>query len=330
MAVRETQTVGPVMQQGFPSGVTVLVAGRRRVADEVVELVLADPGGGALPRWSVGSHIDVRVPTGESRQYSLCGDPADPTWTIAVLREPDGRGGSMTLCDRIDEGDRLQVGLPRNTFSLVAAAGYYFVAGGIGITPILPMVEEAVRTGVPVTVHYGGRRASAMAFRERLQSSGAEVTVYPEDQVGRPPLAETIGSLPDGWAVYCCGPPGLIVAAQEATGLRSGLSFRHERFAALDQPPADDAAGSYSVVLRRSGLTLQVAPGQTVLDCVEQAGVQVTQECREGICGACETAVLEGVPDHRDSILTDAERRSATTMFICVSGSRSDRLVLDL
>ena len=308
---------------------TVRVVRTSSVSDSVVSVELAAIEGGTLPPWAPGSHVDVTLPGGIVRQYSLCGDPAGDTWRIAVLREESGRGGSRYICDSLRAGDNLEVGEPRNNFGLEDAAGYCFIAGGIGITPLLPMMARVTQQGLPMRLYYGGRRRTSMAFLESVEVYGELGQVVPEDEQGLLPLNEIVAGLPTGWTVYCCGPEALLSAVEAVCSAR-GVRLRVERFAAVEQAAADDAVDEYTVVLSRSDREVPVARGRSLLDALEAAGVDVQQECREGICGACETKVLEGEPDHRDSILTAEEKELCSTMFLCVSGSKSARLVLDL
>lgn len=300
------------------------------VSDSVVSVELCDADGLPLPPWSPGSHIDLTLPGGIVRHYSLCGDPTQPAWRVAVLREPESRGGSAYLCESLREGDVVEAGAPRNNFPLVPADGYCFVAGGIGITPLIPMMAEVSQQGRPRRLHYGGRRRASMAFLDEVAAYGAAATVYPEDEVGLLPVVDVVQALPSGWAVYCCGPEPLLRAVESACSSRPDLTLRLERFVPVAAEASADAPETYTVVLDRSALNVEVGKEDSILEALEAAGAPVSQECREGICGACETKVLEGDPDHRDSILTAAEKASCSTMFICVSGSKSKRLVLDL
>jgi ferredoxin-NADP reductase len=303
----------------------VLVVARRDEAAGVVGVELALPSGEALPVWAPGAHIDVELPGGLTRQYSLCGDPADSgRWHIAVLREADGRGGSRWIADELTAGTTLRVRGPRNNFPLQPADRYVFVAGGIGITPLLPMIRAVEAAGADWVLHYGGRTRASMAFLGELSLFGDRVRVYPHDEVGLLDL----GSVLDGPAalVYCCGPTGLIEALEARC---PAGTLRVERFTAA--PVATDGPESaFEVVCERSGVTVTVPPGTSVLDAVEDAGVGVLSSCAEGICGTCETTVLEGEPDHRDSLLTEDEKSAGDTMLICVSRCRGARLVLDL
>ncbi|MGX1564445.1 PDR/VanB family oxidoreductase [Streptomyces sp. NPDC055506] len=304
----------------------LVVEGREFAADGVLALTLRHPLGEPLPAWEPGAHIDVLLGPELERQYSLCGDPADRSaWRIAVLREPDGRGGSAHVHEQVGPGDKVRVRGPRNNFGLEPAPGYRFVAGGIGITPILPMLAAAEAAGAEWTLLYGGRTRRSMAFGEELGRYGDRVTFAPEDETGLLDLPSVLDAVPEGTLVYCCGPGPLLDAVEERCP--SGV-LRVERFRPKERPAGAD--GEFEVELARSGLTLTVAPGVTVLDTVRSAGVEVLFSCTEGTCGTCETDVLDGTPEHRDSVLTPQERESGETMMICVSRCRGRRLVLDL
>ncbi|WP_328945472.1 PDR/VanB family oxidoreductase [Streptomyces sp. NBC_00250] len=294
-----------------------------REAEGVRGLVLADPTGAALAPWEPGAHLEVTLPSGAVRHYSLCGDPADrSTYRLGVLREPDGRGGSEEIHTSVGEGTVLAVRGPFNRFPLVSAARYLFIAGGIGITPLLPMVRSLPPGSWSLL--YGGRSLAAMAYREEL-SALPGVTLVPQDTAGLPDLDAVLAGIPAETAVYCCGPEGLLRAVEE----RWPGSLHTERFRAA---PARDSGGGdgFEVELRRSGRTVRVAPGRTLLDAVREVVPGVAYSCEEGVCGTCETKVIAGTPEHHDSVLGEDERASGTTMMICVGRSRGDRLVLDL
>ncbi|MFF3333200.1 PDR/VanB family oxidoreductase [Streptomyces sp. NPDC002888] len=304
-----------------------LVVDRREfAADGVLALTLRHPLGEPLPAWEPGAHIDVVLGPDLERQYSLCGDPADrDAWRIAVLREPDGRGGSAYVHGQLGQGDKVRVRGPRNHFALRSAPRYRFVAGGIGITPILPMLAAAEAAGAEFSLLYGGRTRESMAFTQELERYGDRVTVAPQDETGLLDLPSVLDALSDGTLVYCCGPGALLDAVEE----RCPAGALHiERFQPKEQQTGEDA--EFEVELAQSGRTLTVPPGVSVLDTVRAAGVEVLFSCTEGTCGTCETDVLEGAPDHRDSVLTDEERETGETMMICVSRCRGKRLVLDL
>ncbi len=303
---------------------------RRSAADGVVVLDLRDPAGAELPRWSPGAHVDLALPGGLTRQYSLCGEPAEPhVWRIGVLREPAGRGGSAYVHDHLPEGATVEVRGPRNHFALVPAARYLFLAGGIGITPILAMTGAAAQAGADWELHYGGRSRASMAFLDAFGPAGDRVTLYPQDEVGLIDLDRVLATPRPDTAVYCCGPEPLLAAVEQRCAAWAPGSLRVERFTprAVDQPVW---TGSFEVTLASCGRTLTVPPDRSILEVVEAAGVSVLSSCQEGTCGTCETAVLSGEVDHRDSLLSAEERAANDTMFLCVSRAACPRLVLDL
>jgi ferredoxin-NADP reductase len=306
--------------------VELIVERREFAADGVLALTLRHPLGEPLPAWEPGAHVDVVLGPGLERQYSLCGDPADRTaWRIAVLRETDGRGGSAHVHERVRQGDRVAVRGPRHHYALRPAPRNRFIAGGIGITPLLPMVAAAEAAGADWSLLYGGRTRASMAFTAELAAYGDRVTVAPQDETGLLDLGAVLDGLPGDALVYCCGPGPLLDAVQKRC---PADVLRIERFQAQEQSASPD--GEFQVELARSGRTLTVAPGVSVLDAVRAAGVQVLYSCTEGTCGTCETDVLDGTPEHRDSVLTAEEREAGETMMICVSRCRGKRLVLDL
>jgi ferredoxin-NADP reductase len=301
----------------------------------VVSLSLVDPFGGRLPDWSPGAHIDLMLPDARggtlTRQYSLCGDRWDPyTYEVAVLREQASRGGSVYVHDTLAEGDLIGVGGPRNNFALAPAAHYLFIAGGIGITPILPMIEAARRMDVSWNLVYGGRTHNSMAFADQLREThGDRVTIRPQDEHGLIDLEGTLAAAPEGTKVYCCGPGPLLDALTAISAAWPPGSVRTERFVPMDQGTPVRSA-PFEVELARTGRTLEVSTDESIIEALDRSGVRVLSSCREGTCGTCETGVIAGVPDHRDSLLNDDERTRSDCMFICVSRSVSDRLVLDL
>jgi ferredoxin-NADP reductase len=304
---------------------------RRVGAEGVVVLDLRDPAGAELPEWSPGAHVDLELPGGLTRQYSLCGDPADrTTWRIGVLREPEGRGGSEFVHDKLHEGELIDVRGPRNHFELISSPRYLFVAGGIGITPILAMITAAERAGADWELHYGGRSRRSMAFLESLEEvTGNKVTLHPQDEVGLIDLERILGTPRPDTLVYCCGPEPLLNAVEQRCAAWPTGALHVERFAPKDVG-APVLTGSFEVELATTGLTLTVPPERSILDVVEEAGVSVLSSCQEGTCGTCETPVLAGQVDHRDSLLTPEEQAANDTMFICVSRAACPRLVLDL
>ncbi|TAM84896.1 MAG: oxidoreductase, partial [Jatrophihabitans sp.] len=220
---------------------------------------------------------------------------------------------------------------PRNNFPLAAAAGYMFIAGGIGITPLLPMITTVAASGAEWSLSYGGRHRAGMAFLDELAVHGPRVRPWPQDEHGLLDLDGPLATPRPGVLVYCCGPEPLLAAVEQRCATWPTGSLRVERFAAKPQQPVDPTTErDFDAVLARSGRTICVRAGKSVLDALEAEGLAPRNSCREGICGTCETGVLEGVPDHRDSLLSDDERAANDTMMICVGRALSDRLVLDL
>jgi ferredoxin-NADP reductase len=322
----------------------LVVVGRAEVAEGVVALELAAHNGRDLPAWTPGSHVDLLLPPEPGaprsaprveRQYSLCGDPRDRgVWRVAVLREDAGRGGSVAVHDRVEVGQRLRVRGPRNHFEFAVEPGtrYRFVAGGIGITAIRPMVLAAAEAGAEWVLDYAGRSRRTMAFVDELVAAHPErVRVHAADEGDRldvPGLARAVDA---DVAVYACGPARLLEALDAALAGASEGRLHVERFEAIEfgEPVWPDP---FEVELAMSGEVVVVEPGVSVLDAVEAQApdVLVLSSCRRGTCGTCEVPVLEGEVEHRDSILTPGERADSAVMMICVSRAACPRLVLDL
>ncbi len=307
---------------------------KETLAEGVVRLTLRHPGGQSLPAWEPGAHIDLALSGALVRQYSLCGDPSDTSiLQVAVLREQAGRGGSRYVHDALAEGQPVRVRGPRNHFPLVDAKRYLFIAGGIGITPILPMLAEVAARGRDWRLVYGGRTRSSMAFRAELETRyPGHVAIHPQDEHGLldlPALLAGPAADADDTAIYCCGPEALLTAVERHCANWPAGALHVERFG-----PKPGAAGgrreAFEVELAQTGTVLRVPADRSILDIVEDSGVAVLSSCQEGTCGTCETVVLSGRPDHRDSVLTDEERQAGDLMMICVSRSCSPRLVLDL
>ncbi|WP_328304731.1 PDR/VanB family oxidoreductase (plasmid) [Streptomyces sp. NBC_00435] len=306
-------------------------------ADEVLSVELVHPDGKPLPDWTPGAHIDLHT-GGQVRQYSLCGDPADTTrYRIAVLRAPASRGGSEFVHRELRPGATVTVRGPRNHFPLTDADAYVFIAGGIGVTPLLAQAREAGARGSGWQFWYGGRGRSSMAFADELTALAgltpgkASVVLHPKDERGgRMDLARILAQVPDGARVYCCGPQSLIDAV-EAARTESGLGDRlHvERFAGTPAAPEDGERG-FEVECARSGRTVAVGPDESIVDALEDAGVYVEASCRDGVCGTCETRVIAGTPDHRDTLLSSAQHAAGDVMMLCVSRCADKRLVLDI
>ena len=309
----------PISGRPRTRALKLTVAARETVAEGVVQLRLE---GRDLPRWEPGAHIDLVLPSGLVRQYSLCGDPADTSsYTVATRLVEDGRGGSREVHEQVGVGTELEVRGPRNRFPLVDAPAYVFIVGGIGITPVLPMLR-ALPEGADWRLLYMGRTPNSMPFLEELAEFGADrVTVV---SGRRPELGALLAELPEGVAVYCCGPEGLMAAVEERFP-----DVRLERFAPR-APLGGDNRGdaAFEVELRRSGRTLTVSADSTVLAAVRAELPDTLYSCEQGFCGTCQQRVLEGEVEHRDELLTDAERDDS--MLICVSRARGERIVLDM
>lgn len=316
------------------STLRLLVRQMRWESDGVVSLLLENADGGELPEWEPGAHLDLHLGGALVRQFSLCGAPSNrQQWRIAVLLEPVGRGGSHAVHTQLHPGMVLDARGPRNNFSLRPAGRYRFVAGGIGITPILAMVAHARDHGVPWSLVYGGRMRTSMAFLEEFAAhsgAGGEVTVHPQDEAGLLPLQEMFAQVEPDTLVYACGPEPLLAAMQEATAHWPTGSLVVERFSPVAPPTSSGAEAAFEVEAAASGLTVTVEPGVSIVRALEAAGIFPETSCEEGICGTCETRVLAGTPEHRDSLLSDEEREAGETMMICVGRCRGERLVLDL
>lgn len=301
------------------------------VADGVIELVLVDPQGGLLPAWEPGAHLDLHLPNGLVRQYSLTSDVTDRGgYRVAVLREANGRGGSDYIHDRLQVGDTLTCAGPRNNFSLESAKSYQFVAGGIGITPLLQMIESAERSHIPWKLFYFGRTRGSMAWADELQEQYPNrVRIRPDEIFGPPDLATELGEPEEGELTYACGPPGLLDALSSHLGEAAREVLHIERFTPAD-PEALEADGQpFTVTLDRSGIELEIPADKSILQVMEERGVPVIASCREGTCGTCETAIIAGEAEHRDSILSEDEKAENESMMICCSRSKGDGLVID-
>jgi ferredoxin-NADP reductase len=314
-----------------------VVDGYHRAADDVVVLELVAQNGRDLPPWDPGSHIDLVLTGAEGlpleRQYSLCGDPADrQRYRVAVLREPDGRGGSAAVHTDLSVGTVLRIRGPRNHFPFEPPAGVpvTFVAGGIGITPFLSMTGAATAAGTDFTLLYAGRSRRRMAFVDELTGRyGDRVRLHTSDEQTRLDVRSTIAALPADAHVYACGPNRLITEVEAAWEPRPVGQLHVEHFEPREfGPPVWQAP--FDLELALTGVTVEVPLDRTILDVVEEQGVLVVSSCRKGTCGTCETPVLEGDIEHRDSVLTPEDQDAADTMMICVSRAAGPRLVLDL
>lgn len=310
------------------------VVQRRWVAQDIVALTLQAQDGRDLPRWQPGAHIDLACGEGGVwRQYSLCGDPDDSrSWTVAVLKDPHSRGGSAWIHQALREGDVLMARGPRNHFRFDASAQrVVLVAGGIGITPMVPMAARAKSLGLDYTVHYCGRTRAAMAFWADLQAAhGERLVLHVSDEGGRADVAALLAEPQDHTQLYACGPERLIEAVEQACAAWPADALRVERFQ-LPAGPLDPAHEKpFEVVLRDSGLVVEVGPDVSLLDALRRVNIDVQSDCGEGLCGSCEVGVLSGEVDHRDGVLTRSERQRHDRMMACCSRAQGARLVLAL
>ena len=295
-------------------------------AEDVVSLTLARADGGVLPRWIPGAHLDVFLPSGRQRQYSLNGDPGDlSSYRIAVRRIADGGGGSREVHDEIAAGDTLNVRGPRNAFPLIAAPSYLFIAGGIGITPLLPMARTTAVGTARWDLVYLGRTRSSLPFLDELESFAADaLETRTDDRCGLPDVAEPLARAEPGAAIYVCGPAPLLDAARELLpDINPTASLHLERFS----PPPVAGCEAFEVELARSGRTVAVAADESALAAIRRELPDVTYSCQQGFCGTCKVRVLAGEVEHRDQRLLPNER--ADSMLICVSRSAGS-LVIDL
>lgn len=307
---------------------SVVVTDRVPVTSRVLEVHLAGTDGAVLPNWSPGAHIGLHLPNGLVREYSLVSDPTDcHRWVVAVAREPESRGGSAFVHEELAVGTVIEVDGPKNHFLLEPAPRYHLVAGGIGVTPLIPIIGHLDLLGLPWRMLYAGRSRDDMAYLDRLLDRfGDRITVHADDtDGGRPPLAEFLADVGGDDLAYCCGPEGMLAAIGD---LVPADNLRVERFKAPTRPEQESRA--FEVLLAHSGQRLTVGASETLLAALERAGIVLPRSCTEGICGTCEVGVLEGEVDHRDFLLTPQERARNTVMMACVSRARGPRLTLDL
>jgi ferredoxin-NADP reductase len=306
------------------------------IRDETEDVRLFDlrhANGESLPPFTAGAHIDIALGGDLVRQYSLLNSPDEMhRYLIAVARETASRGGSAYLHERVSTGDLLAVSLPRTHFALDETAPYsVLIAGGIGITPLWSMAQRLTAIGEGWEIHYAARTRAGAALLAAIEpvaaASGHLATYFNLDGDPLMDIAAIVAAAPGGSHFYCCGPAALLDAYRLACASLAPGQVHFEQFTAAG-PVASE--GGFTLELAKSRKTVEVAPGQTILDALKVAGFRAAYSCREGVCGACETVVLAGVPDHRDVVLTEDERAAGKTMMICCSGALSSRLVLDL
>lgn len=305
-----------------------VVTGMVQVAEDILAIDLRSYDGAELPSWDLGAHVDLVLPNGLVRQYSLCGPQEDRSrYRVAVLHEEAGSGGSEFVHGNLSLGQRMEVRGPRSNFPLEVAPAYHFVAGGIGITPILPMIAEAERRKADWTLVYLGRDRRHLAFVDEVASFSPErVRVIATATEGRPSIDELFEEAAPGALVYACGPAGLLEALANSDWPEDRIHF--ERFEPDDAAMAAPTE-TFRVNLSQSGQSLEVPADRSLLDVMEDAGVAWPYSCREGTCGSCEVLITAGTADHRDAILTPAERRSNETMMVCVSRAAGPEISID-
>jgi tetrachlorobenzoquinone reductase len=312
------------------STIEVLLTCIRIAARDTNLYTFQRPDRGPLPDAEPGSHIGVILPNGIERQYSLIdAGPRRTEYTVGVKRDLNSRGGSLFMHDQLRVGSRLSIVPPRNNFPLKEDADLIvLLAGGIGITPIYSMVKRLIERGRPWELYYSCRTRLDAAFLEELAQHSSAHFHFDDEEGGRfLNVAAIIEKLPRFSHLYCCGPAPMLAAFEAATTHwppgQVHVEYFTPKFAAAQE-------GGYIVELARAKRELVIPPGKSILQAVREAGIEVPHSCEEGVCGACETRVISGIPDHRDTILTESERKANATMMICCSGSKTPRLVLDI
>jgi ferredoxin-NADP reductase len=319
-----------------PDGLIALTVVDRQVVardQDVVAVTLGAVDGRRLPRWHPGAHLDIHLPSGRLRQYSLCGDPDDTdTYRIAVRRIVDGGGGSVEVHDGLPVGAAVSTHGPRNAFPMTVPGygsptqRFRFIAGGIGITPILPMLASARRLGVDWSMVYAGRSVDSLPFVDEVTRFGDRVKIRTDDVSGVPTAAELLGDCPGGTTVYACGPAPMLTAIRTHPHGTRHVALHFERFAA---PPVVDGR-EFSVSVASTGQEVTVAADETLLAALRRYDVAAPYSCQQGFCGTCRTRVVAGGVDHRDTLLTGPERESGM-MLACISRAAvGEHLVLDL
>lgn len=298
----------------------------------VIEIV-PEPGV-TVPSFGAGAHLDLHLPDGILRSYSLINRPWErDRFVLGIAFDRASRGGSRYVHERLTVGDAVSMSLPRNHFPLHEDAPHsVLIAGGIGITPILTMIDRLDELGRGWELHYCARSRTAAGFLRRLREAKGAVHLHFDDETDGLLLdiPAIVAAAPRGSHFYCCGPRGMLDAYESATRGVAEDRVHLEAFSARDPAALAGADGSFEIELAGSGAVLTVKPGATILETLNQAGFDVPCSCLEGVCGSCETRVIAGIPDHRDSVLTASERESGTKMMICCSVAKSPRLVLDI
>ncbi|MSP94115.1 MAG: oxidoreductase [Alphaproteobacteria bacterium] len=318
------------MNLGTPESMELVLTVIEMAARDTNLYTFKRPDGGALPGASPGAHVGVILPNGIERQYSLVrAAPELSEYTVGVKRDANSRGGSVFMHDQLKVGSKVTILPPRNNFPLKEDAAHsVLVAGGIGITPIYCMVQRLIALGRPWELYYSCRSRMDTAFLQELSKHPSAHFHFDDEEGGKfLQVASIVEKLPKHAHLYCCGPAPMLAGFEAATvhwpSEQIHVEYFTPKFAAAQE-------GGFVVELARSKRELTVPPGKSILQMVREAGIQVPHSCEEGVCGACETRVISGTPDHRDTILTEQERKDSATMMICCSGSKTPRLVLDI
>lgn len=342
--------LGMMTEQGHESGVTSISGGSekegtalavrisqiRQEAEDILSFEFVRPNEGELPAFSAGSHIHVYVAEGLSRQYSLCNDPSEThRYVIGVLKEENGRGGSKAMHE-LEEGQEIYISRPENHFQLAdrGANFHLLLAGGIGVTPMMAMIEELERRGASYLMHYCTRSPEKTAFMERLEPRIEQGTVILHHDLGDPEkgldIAATLAEYEVGTHLYACGPPGFMQAVNSSVGTWPPHVVHQEYFTSREMTEEEKAwdAKPFKVSISRTGQVFDIPAGQSIVAVLREHGFNIQTDCEEGYCGTCLTRYVEGEPVHRDTVLDDSDREDY--VMICCARSRSKRLVLDL
>ena len=312
------------------------VAAKHDCAEGIAAFELVASDGALLPAFTAGSHIDVHLPGGLVRQYSLRNDPAERhRYCIGVLREVNGRGGSAHMHDRLDVGAAVEASSPRNAFALDEDAPFsLLLAGGIGITPILSMAYRLSALGRDFMFHYGARSASRMAFRDEIETSAFAAHAHFHLDDGPPEqrldLAQLLSRRPARAHLYACGPAGFLDAVITAAKTAWPSETVHREYFANAAKTGASGDRTFRVKLAGDGRSFEVTPGRSIVEVLAENGIEIPASCEQGICGTCVTRVVAGIPDHRDLVLTDRQRAAGDRMTPCCSRALTDELVLEL
>jgi vanillate O-demethylase ferredoxin subunit len=314
--------------------IKVVVQRRQEQGHGVLVLDMVSADGRELPPFEAGAHVDLHLGEGLVRQYSLAGNPGERTvYRLGILKDPNSRGGSVAAHERLQEGTEVRIGVPRNHFPLaMEAERSVLIGGGIGITPMIAMAHALFDAGKAFELHYCGRNRAACAFLDELVAGPFADCLHPHFDDGaaeqRLDLAAALGAVAPGTHLYVCGPTGFMDwVIAEAGRLGFPPAQIHKEYFQVE---ADTSGDAFDVVAKRSGKTVRVAEGQSIVEALATVGIKVTMSCEQGVCGTCLCNVLEGVPDHRDVFLTDEEKADNDQILLCCSRAKSDTLVLDI